>query len=257
MMPGMENLHIGLVQTSLVWEDVDANLQRLETLILPMQTDLIVLPEMFSTGFSMDPEKLAAEAGNKSLAAMQRWASSTGAAICGSTMWAADDGFTNRCWFVFPDGSSSFYDKRHLFSLGKEHRHYKPGNEKRIVAYKGWNIALFVCYDLRFPVWSRNRGEYDLAVYVANWPQARIAHWDVLLPARAVENQCYVAGVNRVGEDGNDIPHTGHSAFYGPDGSRICFAGEGKESVLHAEADAEKLVLYRRQLPFLKDADPI
>jgi predicted amidohydrolase len=110
---------------------------------------------------------------------------------------------------------------------------------------------------LRFPVWSRNRGEYDLAVYVANWPQARIAHWDVLLPARAVENQCYVAGVNRVGEDGNDIPHTGHSAFYGPDGSRICFAGEGKESVLHAEADAEKLVLYRRQLPFLKDADPI
>lgn len=257
MNPSNPNLSISLVQAELAWEDIDANLRHLEALVLPLETRLIVLPEMFSTGFSMDPERLAVKAGEKSLNAMRQWAAETGAAVCGSTMWAAENGYTNRCWFVFPDGRQEWYDKRHLFSLGKENRHYKAGEEKRIVSFEGWNIALFICYDLRFPVWSRNRGEYDLALYVANWPQARIAHWDVLLPARAVENQCYVAGVNRVGNDGNGIPHTGHSAFFGPDGSRMRFAGEGEETVLHAEADAEKLALYRRQFPFLKDADPI
>jgi len=255
MNQAIENLTISLVQANLVWEDADANLQKLDALIIPLETQLIVLPEMFSTGFSMNPEKLAGEAGEKSLRAMLRWSKKTGAAVCGSTMWATDNGFTNRCWFVFPDGRSVWYDKRHLFSLGKENGHYKAGEAKRVVSYCGWEIALFICYDLRFPVWSRNRGEYDLALYVANWPQTRISHWDVLLPARAVENQCFVAGVNRVGNDGNGILHTGHSAFFGPDGSRLCFAGEGKEAVLKAEADAGKLALYRRQLPFLKDAD--
>lgn len=257
MNQAIENLQLSLVQSQLAWEDTDANLQHFEQIVMPLQTQLIVLPEMFSTGFSMDPERLAAEAGEKSLRAMQRWAAATGAAVCGSTMWAGADGYTNRCWFVKPDGHSHWYDKRHLFSLGKENRHYHAGDEKQIVSWRGWNIALYICYDLRFPVWSRNRGEYDMALYVANWPQARITHWDILLPARAVENQCYAAGVNRVGEDGNGIPHTGHSAFYGPDGSRLCFAGDGKESILEAVADAEKLALYRRQLPFLKDADPV
>jgi predicted amidohydrolase len=251
----MKALRIALVQMELAWEQEEENLSRAEELLTANPgADLYVLPEMFSTGFSMRPEQFAVSMDGQAVQRMKDWAARLDAAVAGSLMMRQKDGFVNRFLFVLPDGSLEYYDKKHLFSLGSEHRHYQPGNTQTIVEWRDWRIALYVCYDLRFPEWCRNRNDAHLALFTANWPDTRIKHWDILLPARAVENQLFVAGVNRVGLDGNGVAHSGHSALYDYSGITLCRAQDGEETVLTASLDPDALKLYRRQLPFLKDA---
>jgi predicted amidohydrolase len=252
----MKPLHVKLVQMELAWEQEEANLRSAEVLLTANPgADLYVLPEMFSTGFSMRPEQFATSMEGRAVQRMKNWAARLDAAVAGSLMMRHQDGFVNRFLFVFPDGKFQYYDKKHLFSLGSEHKHYQSGNCQTVVEWRGWRIALYVCYDLRFPAWCRNRNDAHLALFAANWPDARIKHWDILLPARAVENQYFVAGVNRVGVDGNGVVHSGHSALYDYAGTTLCRAQDGEETILQATLDPDALKLYRRQLPFLKDAD--
>ncbi|MEY3983770.1 MAG: hypothetical protein RL160_1329 [Bacteroidota bacterium] len=252
----MNKLQLALVQMNLHWEQPERNLNHAETLLLGHPgADLYVLPEMFSTGFSMQAVQLAASMDGAEVQRMKNWAAKLDAAVAGSLMMRHEDGFVNRFLFVFPDGKFQYYDKKHLFSLGSEHKHYQSGNSQTIVEWRGWRIALYVCYDLRFPAWCRNRNNAQLALFTANWPDTRIAHWDILLPARAVENQYFVAGVNRVGDDGNGVAHSGHTALYDYAGTTLCRAQDGEEAILQATLDLDALKLYRRQLPFLKDAD--
>lgn len=252
----MKPLRIALVQMELAWEQEEENLRRAEALLMANPgADLYVLPEMFSTGFSMRPELYAANMDGLAVQRMKDWATQLDAAVAGSLMMRHQEGFVNRFLFVFPDGSLQYYDKKHLFSLGSEHRHYQPGNTQTIVEWRDWRIALYVCYDLRFPEWCRNRNNAHLALFAANWPDARIAQWDVLLPARAVENQYFVAAVNRTGADGNSIPHSGHSAVYDFAGRTLIKATDNAEAVIQAVLNPDDLALFRRQLPFLKDAD--
>ena len=251
----MKPLNIALVQMALAWEQEEVNLGRAEALLTANPgADLYVLPEMFSSGFSMRPELFAASMEGRAVQCMKDWAARLDAAVAGSLMMRHEDGFVNRFLFVFPDGKLQYYDKKHLFSLGSEHRHYQPGHTQTIVEWRDWRIALYVCYDLRFPEWCRNRNDAHLALFTANWPDTRIKHWDILLPARAVENQFFVAGVNRVGVDGNGVAHSGHSALYDYAGTNLCRALDGEETILKASLNPEALKLYRRQLPFLKDA---
>jgi predicted amidohydrolase len=209
---------------------------------------------MFTTGFSMEPEKLAAESYAKGLAWMQQTAKEKNAAIVGSLMAGEDGKFYNRLLFVLPGGTHYTYNKRHLFGLGQEDAHYTAGTERLIVEYKGWRICPLICYDLRFPVWSRNTENYDLLIYCANWPERRIHHWRSLLVARAVENQCYVAACNRVGDDGSGIAHNGASAFIDYGGT-VLSESINEASTLSYELSYESLQTYRQSLPFLADRD--
>ena len=193
-----------ILQTDIVWGDAEANRRNLTELIGSYEgVDLFVLPEMFVTGFGFPPQQVAEpEVGGPTLEWMRRMAQEGNCAVAGSVaVRTASDTFRNRFYFVFPDGNVEYYDKRHLFAFGGEHLEYAPGDRRVIVTYKGFRILLQVCYDLRFPVWMRNRNDYDMMLFVANWPVGRRAVWDVLLQARAIENQCYVLGVNRVGKD--------------------------------------------------------
>lgn len=193
-----------ILQTDIVWGDAEANRRNLTELIGSYEgVDLFVLPEMFATGFGFPPQQVAEpEVGGPTLEWMRRMAQEGNCAVAGSVaVRTASDTFRNRFYFVFPDGNVEYYDKRHLFAFGGEHLEYTPGDRRVIVTYKGFRILLQVCYDLRFPVWMRNRNDYDMMLFVANWPVGRRAVWDVLLQARAIENQCYVLGVNRVGTD--------------------------------------------------------
>ena len=209
----MSDLSFTLVQSSLHWEDTWANLQmfgqKMEAINTP--THVVVLPEMFSTGFSMKPEALALESYAQSLSWMKEMARKKKLIITGSVMAAEEDRYHNRMVWMQPDGAFGYYDKRHLFAYAGEHEHFAPGNQRLIASVNGWKVHLLVCYDLRFPVWARQQYgeggsfEYDVLVYVANWPERRNSAWKTLLQARAIENQCYVIGVNRVGTDGNDI----------------------------------------------------
>src|SRR6056297_1364249 len=216
----MSNLHLTLVQEDLIWEEPDKNLQLFTKKLkeLHAKTDLVVLPEMFTTGFSMSPEKCAEEWPGKTLNWMKEESAKGNFALCGSIMAKADAGYYNRFVWVDPDGNVEYYDKRHLFQMGGEHEIYQAGKDLLTINYKGWRIAPFICYDLRFPVWSRNRNNYDLAIYVANWPAVRHQVWEKLLLARAIENQCYVAGVNRVGTDGRELKYSGNSYMINPRG---------------------------------------
>lgn len=220
----MQDLKITLIQSSLFWEDKKANLHQFEEKIAAIEgTDIIVLPEMFNSGFSMKPELFSEEEPGQSLAWLQAMAALKQCAITGSIMVKEGENFFNRLYFVEPDGSFHTYDKRHLFRMGGEDLHYTPGQEKRIISYKGWKINFLVCYDLRFPVWSKNNfdGEnydYDLLLVTANWPAVRSRVWKTLLAARAIENQVYVVGLNRVGNDGNGLAHSGDSNVYDPKG---------------------------------------
>ncbi|MBI1315436.1 nitrilase family protein [bacterium] len=256
----MKALRLALVQDCPLWEQPEANLARLETRIRGIRhADLIVLPELFSTGFSMHPERFGAVNETLGLTWMQRMSLKTGAALCGSlAVPDAEGGWRNRLYFVEGGSVTAYYDKRHSFGLAGEQRVYRSGNRYVQVRWRSWNIALFVCYDLRFPAWCRQTDvagtPADMMVFVANWPQKRIEAWTALLRARAIENQCFVAGVNRVGPDGNDVAHNGQSALVDYAGRTVVSLSES-EGVLRAALSLEPLRAFRGALPFLEDRD--
>lgn len=254
----MQDLNITLIQTALFWETPAANLAMLEEKIwqIKQPTDLIVLPEMFTTGFTMNAAAVAEPMNLTTFKWMKQQAAQTGAVITGSYVVKEDGKFYNRLLWMEPDGSYDFYDKRHLFRMAEEHLTYSAGNKKMIKNLKGWNIRPLVCYDLRFPVWSRNRNnEYDLLLYVANWPAPRTKAWDILLQARAVENLCYVAGVNRVGTDGKGMDYSGYSTIVNFKGDKLFMYDEG-ESFIHTDVlDKESLLEFRQKFPAHMDAD--
>ncbi len=245
-----------LIQCPLVWENPQANRDYFSDKINAIQqkVDLIVLPEMFSTGFTMNPETVAEKMQGETVLWMQMMAQNKNCAVMGSLIIVADGKYFNRLLFVYPSGTIQTYDKRHLFTLAGEDKLYTAGTEKLIIDYNGWKICALVCYDLRFPVFSRNVEDYDLLVYVANWPKARINAWDALLKARAIENMSYVIGVNRVGEDGNGHEYIGHSQIIDPLGNDIVKLSE-TEDVLVAELDKDKIHEWREKFAFLNDRD--
>jgi omega-amidase len=259
----MEKLHVSVIQTHLFWEDIEANIKHFDQYCAAIaDTDLVVLPEMFSTGFTMNPEKVAEQEFGLSFQWMKKTAIQKQIAITGSISTKITTGFVNRCYFFMPDGTYQFYDKRHLFRMGNEHHHYKAGDKKTIVHYKGWNILLQVCYDLRFPVFSRNHwdkntkvAEYDLAIFVSNWPEVRNYAWSHLLVARAIENQAYVIGVNRIGEDGNKVMHSGDSVILDYLGKPLRAADPKREAIITSDLDKQELLNYREQFPVGVDAD--
>ncbi|PIE20367.1 MAG: amidohydrolase [Neptuniibacter caesariensis] len=253
----MQDLRVSLIQTNLVWQDAQANMNHIRQLLEPLvgKTDLIVLPEMFNSGFSMQPELIAETVDGETVQWLRKQAERTGAAICGSIAVRLAQGFANRMLFVTPDGTVQHYDKRHLFRMGDEHQHYVEGKERRIVEYRGWRILLQVCYDLRFPVWSRNCNDYDLVAYVANWPGSRRGPWRTLLQARALENQCYCVGVNRIGEDGNGLAYTGDSLLVDYLGELKIDSAPETAFVTTATLAAEPLLAFREKFPAWRDRD--
>ena len=254
----MSTLIITGIQSSLHWEDKKANLQMLEEKIFSISqpTEIVVLPEMFSTGFSMQPKKLAETMDGETVEWMKRIAAKKKIILTGSVIIEEDRNFYNRLVWVLPNGQIGYYDKRHLFAYGDEDQHYTAGKKRLIASVKGWKINLMVCYDLRFPVWSRQQGdfEYDVLIYVANWPERRVLAWTSLLRARAIENQSYVIGVNRTGDDGNKIPYTGESMAVDPMGE-ILYHKNDEEDVFTVTLDRSHLEKTREKFPFWKDAD--
>lgn len=250
-----QELQVAIIQTSLAWEDPQQNrsLLVLKISTIPMGIDLIILPEMFTTGFTMHPENISKDEGQKTLDWMQRLAFERNAAILGSIVFYENGNYYNRLFFVEPNGTISKYDKRHTFTLAGEDKVYKAGKEKVIIHYKGFKICPFICYDLRFPIWARNVEEYDVLVYVANWPTPRIAAWDALLIARAIENMAYCIGVNRVGLDEVGHLYPGHSAVYGVLGEQLVFSK--KEEILYVTLNKEIIIATRDKLKFLEDRD--
>jgi len=251
-----DQLTISLIQPDIAWENKDANLNQYEHYIsnIVEKKEVVVLPEMFSTGFSMQPEKLAETMEGPSVQWMKDMASKYRCILTGSLIIEEDGKYFNRLIWMQPDGRYGTYDKRHLFGYASEDQHYNPGNKRLIASVKGWKINLMVCYDLRFPVWARNtKDAYDVLIYVANWPERRSLAWRTLLQARAIENQSYVIGVNRVGTDGKDIHYRGESSVFGPMGEMIWQGSEA--GVQTVTLEKELLMKVRQELPFLKDAD--
>lgn len=250
-------LNISIIQPDIIWEDKAANLEQYATYIEQIQDkkELVILPEMFSTGFSMRPEALAEPMEGTSVQWMKDMAKKHRCIITGSLIIEDKGKYFNRLLWVQPDGKVGQYDKRHLFAYAEEHNHYSPGERRFIAQVKGFRICLQVCYDLRFPVWARNQGdEYDVLVYVANWPERRSLAWKTLLQARAIENQSYVIGVNRVGKDGKDINYSGDSSVFGPLGETIW--QKSNETAIHTVTiEKDKITETRKQFPFLNDAD--
>jgi len=250
-------LTTALLQASLHWESIDANLAMFEEMIwkLEVEVDVIVLPEMFSTGFSMNAAPLAEPANSKTFRWMKQMAEQKKAMVVGSYILNEKAVYRNRLFCVFPDGSSEYYDKRHLFTLAGEDQAYSKGDDRLIVEWKGWKICPLICYDLRFPVWARSQGyEYDLLLYIANWPTPRINAWDTLLQARAIENLSYTIGVNRIGIDGYDAKYNGHSAAIDYLGNYLV-APEDGEMIKVATLEKPKLERFRRKYDFQKEAD--
>jgi omega-amidase len=249
-------MKIALIQSDLYWEDAARNRKNFEGKITPIssEVDLIVLPEMFSTGFTMNAAVVAEAMDGETILWLQAMAKQRNCAITGSMIIAEDGQFYNRMLFVFPSGEIQYYDKRHLFSLAGEDKFYKRGTQKVIVNYLDWKICLQVCYDLRFPVFARNVESYDLLLYVANWPKVRTNAWDTLLKARAIENLTYVVGVNRVGVDANQYEHIGHSQVVDFLGNYILEPQEG-EGTQVVELDKNVLLETRKKLDFLSDRD--
>lgn len=248
-------MNITLVQTSLFWQSPEKNFQQFEEKFKSLTpTDLILLPEMFTTGFSMHPQGLATKP-----EVLVNWlvdqAKITQAAICGSAMVEENGKFYNRLFFVTPQAEIHTYNKKHLFTLAGEEQVYTPGEKSILIEYRGWRIKPLVCYDLRFPVWSRNTEDYDLLLYVANWPERRESAWMSLLKARAIENMSYVAGLNRVGPDGNDIMYSGRSVVHDPLGETLLDFEKYVEGVARLELDKKHLETLRSKLGFLRDRD--
>ena len=253
----MQHLKIALIQADLIWQQAVKNRTKFQKVIaqLPADTDLIVLPEMFSTGFGMQPQKIAETMQGETVKWLQKTAIEKQAAITGSVVIVENNNYYNRLLFVYPSGEIQFYNKRHLFTLAGEHKAYTAGEERLVVSYKDWNICPLVCYDLRFPVFSRNTNNYDLLLYVANWPKPRITAWDTLLKARAIENICYTVGVNRVGTDANNLTYNGHSAVYDCLGEKIASSKEGVEEVVCITLSKNHVATTRKTLNFLNDKD--
>jgi omega-amidase len=261
----MENLSLTLIQTSLVWENPDANISYFDKLISSCkQTDLIILPEMFTTGFTMKPEQNADKHEGKGLQWMKQKAAEKNCCITGSICVEENNKYHNRLYWVDANKRFLFYNKRHLFRMGTEDQHYTIGTEKIITTIKGWKILPLICYDLRFPVWSRNRwktendeliADYDVLIYIANWPEVRNYPWKQLLIARAIENQCYVIGVNRIGVDGNGFSHSGDSVIVNPMGEIISKTKANEENVETVSLDYEFLSSFRKRFPVGLDSD--
>lgn len=257
----MSNLLVTVIQTNLHWEDKKANLQMLEEKIgnIKERTEVVVLPEMFSTGFSMKPEQLAEIMEGETVQWMKRVAAERKIILTGSVIIKEKENYYNRLIWMLPNGQYGVYDKRHRFAFAGEDKHYTAGTKRLIASVKGWKINLQVCYDLRFPVWARQQSqpdgpEYDILIYVANWPERRSHAWKTLLQARAIENQCYVIGVNRVGNDGNTIYHSGDSMIIDPMGE-VLYHKKDQEDVFTISLDKKHMETIREKLPFLRDAD--
>ncbi|MBT8261382.1 MAG: amidohydrolase [Bacteroidia bacterium] len=253
----MNELSVGIIQSNLHWENPEANRDMLEAKISSFEpdTNLVVLPEMFTTGFSMNALELAEKKEGTTLEWMRSIASNQDIAVTGSLIVREKRKFYNRLYFVFPDGSYHWYDKKHTFTLAGEHRTYAAGKEKLIIDFHGWKICPLICYDLRFPVWSRNTEDYDLLIYVANWPKKRISAWDALLRARAIENMSYCIGVNRIGVDGNNHEYIGHSAVYNVLGDLISNSDNEIEFTEKVVLSKDHILNTRKQLQFLNDRD--
>jgi predicted amidohydrolase len=253
-----KDLKVTIVQTNLAWENVDANLssfsQKLESLE-PSSTDLIVLPEMFSTGFTMNASAVAEPMNGKAVEWMAKIAAQKNAVITGSCIIKDDGKFYNRLIWMRPDGTYEYYNKRHTFRMAEENKTYASGDKKLIVELAGWKICPLVCYDLRFPVWSRNTGNYDCLIYVANWPERRSYAWRHLLIGRAIENQSYVVGVNRIGKDGKDIDYSGYSVVLNAKGEPISNTKPNTESIETVSLSYQELENYRKEFPVSLDAD--
>lgn len=251
-------MRISLIQDIIHWADKEANLQKTETQLkaLAGKTDLVVLPEMFTTGFCTDQPDLAEKMKGNSISLLKKWAMAYNFAITGSLIIKENDFNFNRGFFIFPDGKIETVDKRHLFSLGGENNHFSSGNKKPIINYCGFNIRLLICYDVRFPVWARNvNNEYDLLIFVANFPKNRIKAWDILLQARAIENQAYVCGVNCIGTDGLGISYNGHSTLLSYLASPLLHFPENETSIQTYNLEIESLIKFRTKSAFWKDAD--
>ncbi|HDR90334.1 MAG TPA: amidohydrolase [Bacteroidetes bacterium] len=253
----MNILKISIVQAGLFWEAPEKNREHFSRVCqrLAGKTHLILLPEMFTTGFSMEPARLAETINGTTVKWMQKTAEKTGAAITGSLIIRENGNYFNRLVWASPGERIAVYDKRHLFRMGEEHRHYSAGKERLVVSYREWRICPLICYDLRFPVWSRNRGEYDLLLYVANWPAPRREVWLTLLKARALENQCVVAGVNRTGKDGRGIEYSGDSMVVDARGKILSHLTEKENRAETVSLSIDELREFRKKFPVLSDAD--
>ncbi|HMJ47895.1 MAG TPA: nitrilase family protein [Ferruginibacter sp.] len=261
----MPTLTITTIQTNLFWENKKANLHQLEEKInsIPESTEIVVLPEMFNTGFSMQPSLLAETMDGATVQWMKDISSKNGIILTGSVIIEEDKKYYNRLIWMLPNGQYGYYDKRHLFAFAEEDKYFTPGNKRLIASVKGWKINLLVCYDLRFPSWARqqktgnpNQPEFDVLIFVANWPDRRSHAWKTLLCARAIENQCYVIGVNRVGKDGNDINYSGNTMIIDPLGE-VLYHMEEDEDIFTIALLKEHLDQVRSKYPFWKDADRV
>lgn len=260
-----KDIRVTIIQSTIHWENMQTNLDMFSQKINSVKkssTDLIVLPEMFTTGFSMNTEKLAVDKNHPVMEWMYTMAELKKCAICGSIMMKDKEQIFNRFVFMTEKGKASFYDKKHLFRMGNENEHYTEGTKRITIEYKGWKIRPMICYDLRFPVWSynqvtniKNELEYDVLLYVANWPEKRSEAWSQLLLARAIENQSYVVGVNRIGIDGNKIPHSGNSVVIDPLGKVVSKTKANKESIETIVLSHKLLQTWRKQFPVFADAD--
>jgi len=253
----MQNLKFSLFQLDQYWESKAQNIAKIEhflTHYTPADTDVVVLPEMFTTAFSMNPEKLAEEADGQAFQWMMKTATKYNFVLSGSLIIHENGKYYNRFYWVQPDGKYYSYNKKHLFTMAGEHLHYTSGNSKIIIEFKGYRICPMICFDLRFPAWNRNLEDYEILLLVANWPERRIEHWDPLIVARAIENQAYVVAVNRVGKDGNGMNHVGHSMVVDPMGKTVAFAAD-METVLTAEVSKDLIEITRKNLPFLTERD--
>lgn len=258
----MNLLKVAIIQSRIIWQDKQANYDwfasRIQSII--GQVDLIVLPEMFNTGFSMQAAELAEPMEHTGMQWMHRMASMKSCAVTGSLIIEENGNYYNRLIWMLPDGNYEYYDKRHLFRMAEEHEHFCPGKIRLVINYKSWKICPLICYDLRFPVWSRNRFQnntydYDLLIYVANWPERRSLAWQSLLPARAIENLSYVIGVNRIGVDGNQVSYSGDSAVFNYLGEKISRTERYGDRVEVLELDKAALLQYRSNFPTGLDAD--
>lgn len=252
-----KRLSIAIIQGNLLWEDIEANLKYFERQFDSIQGSphVVILPEMFTTGFSMNANKLAQPANGRTKQWMLDVSKSKGYAICGSYIVSEGTNFYNRFSFVTPKGEIASYNKRHLFTFANENKTYTKGNERVVFDYLGWRILPQICYDIRFPVWSRNRSDYDLIINVANFPGSRRNIWSTLLKARAIENQCYVAGANRVGNDELDISYAGDCQIINPLGEPLSQATPEKEEIIYSTLDIDELNSFRKSFPVLLDAD--
>lgn len=262
----MDQLKLSIIQANLIWENAQKNRHSFERKIEAIkQTDLILLPEMFSTGFTMNTVQYAEEMEGKSMEWMHKMAKQKKAVVCGSLIIREKNHYFNRLIWMKNDGSYETYDKRHLFRMANEDDHFTSGKKRLVVELNGWKICPLVCYDLRFPVWSRNQFEtdrktyaeasYDLLIYIANWPKPRVEAWEKLLYARAIENQCYVAGVNRIGTDDNQVEYNGGSLLIDAKGSRIWKAKNEEEKTITLSISKKELKDFRTKFPVGMDGD--